>query len=85
MKEELLHRFKQADFDRIASSLDRLTLLRPPGLDRWEMFARDGVRAAAARDLEGVRRACTDCHQAYRTRYRETLRSQSIAVLKESS
>lgn len=85
MKAELLHRLKQSDFDRLATSLDGLTALRPPGLDRWETFAGDGARAAAAHDLEAVRRACMNCHQVYRTRYRETLRSRSIGVLKGGS
>jgi hypothetical protein len=85
MQAELVHRLKQADFDGLARSLDALAALRPPDLDRWEELARDGARAAAARDLEAVRRACMDCHQVYRTRYRERLRLRPIGALKGNS
>ena len=85
MKSELLHRLKQADFDRLASAFDALAALRPPGLERWEMLARDGARAAHAHDLEAVRGVCLSCHRDYRARYRETLRSLPIGALRGNS
>jgi hypothetical protein len=84
MRGELLHALRQEDFDRLATAFAALAALRPPGLDKWETFARDGARAAAAHDLDEVRRPCTTCHNAYRARYRDMLRSQPLGSLKGS-
>jgi hypothetical protein len=49
----------------------------PPDFGTWAAIAERGVRAAAAGDVEEVRRSCTDCHDRYRASYRERHRARA--------
>jgi hypothetical protein len=66
------------DFPGLASAFRDLAAAAPPAFGGWKPWAQGGAAAAAKRDGEGVRRACTGCHDGYRERYRATMRERPL-------
>lgn len=69
-----------ANFDKLRSVFDRIGRVAPqdPDFASWEPIARDGRNAAAAKDVEGVRRACKACHEAHRPAYKSRFRARPM-------
>jgi len=66
------------DFAALGKSLTLAADFAPPQFPEWQRFARQGSEAAAAHDIERVRASCTDCHNKYRTEYRNKMRTQPL-------
>ena len=78
MKSNLGGAIANSDFARLEKAFARLAKLTPAGYAIWEAAAKGGARAAAARDLEGCRKACRQCHDEHRARYRAELRDKPL-------
>jgi hypothetical protein len=66
------------DFDALATVLDKIAKLAPPGYPNWASISRDGASAARALDLEAVRASCRSCHRQYKDRYKKELHDRPI-------
>ncbi len=68
------------DWTRLAESLDRLPALNPQpgGWKHWERLAIEGARAARDGNDTKALRACTGCHDLYRTQYNELFRARPL-------
>jgi hypothetical protein len=67
------------DLDALAAAFDQIATFAPApaaGFDNWVSIAKDGADAARAASMVGVKGACRGCHQQYKERYREALRSR---------
>jgi hypothetical protein len=64
--------------ERIAGAFDKLAAAAPQEHPQWADMASRGARAARGQDLAGVRRACVECHDAYRERFRAGNRARSL-------
>jgi hypothetical protein len=60
------------DFATLQKSLD-LVASKPPSSDypQWSTIAKDGSAAAAKQDLAAVKKACKQCHDSYKEKYRK--------------
>jgi len=66
---------KTPSFEVLTRALSVVARNAPAGFPDWAPLAERGARAAAARDINGVRQNCADCHHHYRASYRRTLRA----------
>jgi hypothetical protein len=66
------------DFDALATVLDKVATMAPPGYPNWASISRDGASAARALDLEAVRASCRSCHRQYKDRYKKELHDRPI-------
>jgi hypothetical protein len=78
MKANALAALNAGDQERLGYAFRRMTTFGPPEYPAWNDIAERGANAAAARDLEGVRAACKECHDHYRGAYRRDLRPRVI-------
>jgi hypothetical protein len=59
-----------SDFDKLKVSFDVVSGKPPPGdYPRWAEISAAGSKASAAKDLPGIKAACKQCHDAYKTKY----------------
>jgi hypothetical protein len=68
----------ETDLPRLASALDKLADAAPPEYPRWAPIARGAADAARRDDVAAIKRACGDCHDTYRTSFRETMRARRL-------
>ncbi len=70
----------RADYAKLVRVFDRIAQMGPAsqGFERWAPIAREGARAASSKDLEAARRACKDCHDTMRARYRKSLGDRAL-------
>jgi hypothetical protein len=66
------------DFAKIATALQNTAALAPPGYPNWVSISQDGVKAAQAQNMDGVKASCRSCHNQYQQRYRDTMRTRKI-------
>jgi hypothetical protein len=66
------------DFDALARSLATAASYAPHQFADWSRIAQQGAKAAAAHDMVGVRASCSECHDRYRTEYKNTMRTQLL-------
>lgn len=66
------------DFDAMATALDKVVALAPPGYPNWAPIARDGAAAARSENYDGVRAACRGCHNQYKDKYKKEMRDRPI-------
>jgi hypothetical protein len=71
---------RTVDFTALGRSLSTAATYAPEQFPDWRRIAQQGVDAAAAHDLDGVRASCSECHTKYRADYRKNLRSQPLNV-----
>jgi hypothetical protein len=58
------------EFDKLKASFDLVASKPPPGdYPKWASMSQAGSQAAAAKDVAGVKAACKQCHDAYKTKY----------------
>jgi hypothetical protein len=74
MKANLASALQRQDFDRLESAFARLGSMKPRELGAWSDFAKHGEDAAHGHNIEECRQACKQCHDAYRSSYRQTYR-----------
>jgi hypothetical protein len=58
------------EFAKLKASFD-LVASKPPSGDypQWASISQTGSQAAAAKDVAGMKAACKQCHDAYKTKY----------------
>jgi hypothetical protein len=78
MKANALRALSTGDLPRLEKAFDRIATFDASEYPNWGSIAADGKHAAADGDLEAARRACKQCHDEYRSAYRETRRTRPI-------
>lgn len=68
------------NFEKLELVFERLKTLAPsdPEFASWTAIAAAGARAAATKNVEGVRIACKNCHETHRAAYRSRPSGRSI-------
>lgn len=66
------------DAAALASVLDRIAKLAPPGYGSWAQISNDGAAAARAGDIKGARASCSGCHNQYRNQYKAEIRARPL-------
>jgi hypothetical protein len=61
------------DFVTLQKSMQLLAAKPPPGAGypAWIAISKAAAAAAAAQDLDGVKKGCHDCHGAYKAKYKK--------------
>lgn len=75
MKSTLQAYLRTRDFKRLQTSLRALAQRAPEGYELWTETAERGAKAAASSDEAGVQKSCQDCHERYRSRFRQQHRT----------
>ena len=83
MSGELVVRLRAHDLPGLAHDLDALAEVAPPDAPHWRQIAAAAARAAAAADVEAVRRGCAECHRQYRLQVRSRPERHEIDQLIE--
>jgi hypothetical protein len=78
MKTQVAPALEERDLGALASALDQLATLAPPGYPNWAAIARDGANAARVQLPDATRAACRGCHSQYRERYKRELGIRSL-------
>jgi hypothetical protein len=84
MSANLARPVKSAEFEALEEALKQAASFAPPEFETWRSIASAGARAAHARDIEGVRQSCSDCHAQYRANYRDTMRSRPLPEMRRT-
>jgi hypothetical protein len=67
------------DFDKLKASFDVVGGKPPPGdYPQWASMSAAGSKASAASDVAGIKAACKQCHDAYKTKYQSELPTRSF-------
>jgi hypothetical protein len=62
------------DYPTLSKNLQLVADKRPPGdYPKWSAMAQAGADAAAKSNVKGVGKSCTDCHDAYREKFKKEL------------
>jgi cytochrome c556 len=80
MTSNLARPLKSGRFEELARSFSTAAEWAPPGYADWAAIAQQGRQAAFARDIDGVRASCAECHEKYRMAYRRTLHNQPLPL-----
>jgi hypothetical protein len=67
-----------ADFDALATALDKVVTFAPAGYANWASIARDGASAARAQNLDAVKASCRGCHNQYKDKYKKEMRDRPL-------
>jgi len=68
----------KSDLPALASALDKIAELAPPGYTNWASISKDGARAARAGDLTAAKASCRTCHDQYKQKYKTEIRARKI-------
>jgi hypothetical protein len=74
MKSTLQAYLRTKDYKRLESSFKELASHSPGSFEHWGDISQAGARGAAQGDEALVRKSCQECHDAYRSRFREQYR-----------
>lgn len=74
MKKVMAPASMDGDREALANALTYAAEHAPPGYPDWATLARTGASRARAGDLEGAQASCQPCHDAYKERYKATMR-----------
>ena len=64
------------DAKKMAAAFEYLVTHAPPGYPEWVTMSKTGATKAKAGDLDGAKAACKDCHDAYKEKYKSTMRDR---------
>lgn len=78
MKANMTPAMSANDAPRLQRAFARVADLGPAGYATWRPIALQGEDAASRGDVEAARRACKECHDEHRPRYRSGLRARSL-------
>jgi hypothetical protein len=68
----------QNDLPALATALDKIVELAPPGYTNWASIAKDGADAARSGDLAATKASCRSCHDQYKQKYKTEMRARKI-------
>jgi hypothetical protein len=78
MKDNTTAASTAGDLPALATALDAIVGMAPPGYPNWVSISKDGAAAARAGNLEATKAACTGCHKQYRAKYKAEHRARPI-------
>jgi hypothetical protein len=78
MKSTLQAYLRTKDYKRLESSFKELASHTPGGYEHWGDMAETGARGAAQGDEAAVRKSCQDCHDTYRSSFRQQYRGVQL-------
>jgi mono/diheme cytochrome c family protein len=78
MKQRVVPPSAAEDLGALATVLERVAKMAPPGYGSWSQIANDGASAARAGNLEAARASCSGCHGPYRAKYKSERRDAAI-------
>jgi hypothetical protein len=62
----------------LATALEKIVTLAPPGYPNWASIAKDGAAAATSGDLTAAKASCRTCHDQYKQKYKTEIRGRKI-------
>jgi hypothetical protein len=62
----------------LATALEKIVALAPPGYPNWASIAKDGAAAAKSGDLTAAKASCRSCHDQYKLKYKTEIRGRKI-------
>jgi cytochrome c553 len=68
----------QNDLFALATALDKIVDLAPPGYTNWASIAKDGAAAARSGDLAAAKASCRSCHDQYKQKYKTEMRARKL-------
>ena len=76
MKRVMAPASSSGDGDALAKALTYVAEHAPPDFADWAVMARAGAAKAKAGNVDGAKASCKQCHDAYKDRYKETMRDR---------
>jgi hypothetical protein len=68
-----------SDFDALNKALEKTATFAPAGYANWASISKDGARAARQADLAAVKASCRGCHDQYKKKYKDEIRTRPIS------
>ena len=78
MKDNTSAASQAGDLPALATALDKIVGMAPPGYTNWASISKDGAAAARAGNLDGAKASCTECHKQYKNKYKTELRTRPL-------
>ncbi len=77
---------KTGDIELLAGAFDGIAALAPhaTAYPNWASIAKDGASVARRGRVDAARVACVSCHEQYRTRFRQQLRTMPLHELSDA-
>lgn len=69
---------QKKDFAALATALGTTASFAPAGYPNWVSISNDGAKAARAQSMDGVKASCSGCHNQYKQRYINEMRTRKI-------
>jgi hypothetical protein len=76
MKGTMAAATSSGDAEKIAKALEYVAGKPPPGMSTWTSISKAGVAKARAGDIDGAKESCKKCHDAYKEKYKKTMRDR---------
>jgi hypothetical protein len=76
MKTVMADATSSGDAKKMASALEYAAARPPPGFPEWVAMAKAGAAKAKAGDVDGAKESCKQCHDAYKDKYKATMRDR---------
>ncbi len=76
MKGSMAAASASGDGPKLAEALTYVASHVPPGFTGWAAMASAGAAKAKAGDLDGAKLSCKQCHDAYKEKYKATMRDR---------
>jgi hypothetical protein len=76
MKTVMANASSSGEGDKLAKALTYVAAHVPPGYSDWTAMAERGASRAKAGDIDGAKASCKQCHDAYKEKYKTTLRDR---------
>jgi len=78
MKANAVAAIDRSNGDRLEHVMRRIADFGSPSYPDWGSIASAGADAASRGDIDGARRSCKSCHDAYRSEYRQRDRRRAL-------
>jgi hypothetical protein len=66
------------DGEALAKALTYVSEHVPPGFTEWSSIASAGASKAKSGDIDGAKSSCKQCHDAYKDKYKSTMRDRAF-------
>jgi hypothetical protein len=76
MKSVMAGASSSGEANKLASALSYVASRPPPGFGTWTSIANAGAAKAKAGDIDGAKASCKECHDAYKEKYKATMRDR---------
>jgi hypothetical protein len=76
MKTVMANASSSGEGDKLAKALTYVASRVPPGYSDWTAMAERGAARAKAGDVDGAKASCKQCHDAYKEKYKATMRDR---------